>query len=90
MHKQVITTKGTTYFLETIAKGEELRYSEFSRVISCLEMLHCLSRNLTVRASRNTLSGIIVEFSTTPPLHQFPFTEKTGYWYNAFHESDSC
>ena len=52
--------------------------------------LHCLSRNLTARSSRNTHSGIIVEFSTIPPLHQFSFTEKTGYRYNAFHESNSC
>jgi hypothetical protein len=50
--------------------------------------VHCLNRNLTVRSSRNTLSGIIVAFSTIPPLHQFPFAEKTGSLYNVLKGSD--
>jgi hypothetical protein len=78
-----------TYFLENIAKEEERGYSVYSSVTSCLEMLHCLCRNLTVRSSRNILlSGIIVAFSTIPPLHQFPFAEKTGSLYNVLKGSD--
>ena len=50
--------------------------------------LHCLSRNLTVRASRNTLPEIIVAFSTIPPLHQFPFAERQEAYYNVLKESD--
>src|SRR2546423_15624066 len=46
--------------------------------------VHCLSKNLTLRSTRTTPSGIIVAFSTIPPLHQFPFVEKTGSPYNAF------
>src|SRR6266446_1789480 len=49
-----------------------------------LNGLHCLTRNLTLRSSRNTPSGIIVAFSTIPPLHQFLLAEKTGSPYNAF------
>jgi hypothetical protein len=44
---------------------------------SCAMRMHCLSRNLTVRSTRNTLLGIIISLSTIPPLHQFPFAEKT-------------
>jgi len=46
--------------------------------------VHCLSRNLTLRSSRDTPSGIIVAFSIIPPLHSFPLAEKTGSPYNAF------
>ena len=52
--------------------------------------VHCLTKNLTLRSTRTTSSGIIVAFSTLPPLHQFPLTEKTGSPYYAFQESDSC
>ena len=51
---------------------------------SCLRQMHCLTKNLTLRSTRTTPSGIIVAFSTIPPLHQFPFVEKTGSPYNAF------
>jgi hypothetical protein len=44
--------------------------------------LHCLTRNLTWRSSRTTPSGIIVAFSTLPPLHQFSLVEKTGSLYS--------
>src|SRR5205085_12148459 len=40
--------------------------------------VHCLTKNLTLRSTRTTPSGIIVAFSTIPPLHQFPFAETTG------------
>jgi hypothetical protein len=62
--------------------------SWFAEVVILTQHLHCLSRNLTVRSSRNTLSGIIVAFSTIPPLHQFPFAEKTGSLYNVLKGSD--
>jgi hypothetical protein len=39
--------------------------------------LHCLIGNLTLRSSTSTASEITVAFSTLPPLHQFPFAEKT-------------
>ena len=51
--------------------------------------VHCLTRNLTLCSPRNNLSGIIVAFSTLPPLHQFALAEKTGSLYNASQESDS-
>src|SRR5437763_2465984 len=47
-------------------------------------LVHCLTKNLTLRSSRTTPSGIIVAFSTIAPLHQFPLVEKTGSPYNAF------
>src|SRR5947209_15591090 len=41
-------------------------------------LVHCLSRHLTLCTSRTTPSGIIVAFSTIPPLHQFTLAEKKG------------
>jgi hypothetical protein len=46
--------------------------------------LHCLTKNLTLYASTNTASGIIVAFSIIALLHKFPLAEKTGSPYNAF------
>jgi hypothetical protein len=51
--------------------------------------MHCFSRNLTVRSSRNTPFRVIVAFSTIPMLRQFPLAEKTGSPWNAFQEPDS-
>jgi hypothetical protein len=40
--------------------------------------VHCLNRHLTLCSSRTIPPGIIVAFSTIPPLHQFPLAEKKG------------
>ena len=41
-----------TSFLHLIANGEEIRYSLYSSVTSCLEMMHCLTKNLPLSSSR--------------------------------------
>jgi len=51
------------------------------RIAPC-DLVHCLSRNLTLRSSRNTLTGITVAFSITLLLHQYPPAETTGSYYN--------
>ena|SRR5438132_197793 len=50
---------------------------------------HCLTRNLTLRSSRNTTSANHLAFSTKPPLHGLPFAKKTVSTENAFQEVDS-
>jgi hypothetical protein len=59
---------------------------QFFQVLTLALGVHCLIRNLTLRVSRNTLSGIIVTFSTNPPLLQ---SSLTGSCYNALKGSDS-
>jgi len=53
------------------------------------EAAHCLTRNLTLRSSRNTTSANHLAFSTKPPLHGLPFAKKTVSTENAFQEVDS-
>ena len=43
-----------TSFLRSIANGEEIRYSYYSSVTSCLVMMHCATKNLTQRFVRFT------------------------------------
>jgi len=58
-------------------------------VTPCLREPHCLTRNLTLRSSRNTTSANHLAFSTKPPLHGLPFAKKTVSTENAFQEVDS-
>src|SRR5438128_10856687 len=40
--------------------------------------VHCLTRNLTFRSSRNTTSANHLAFSTKPPLHGLPLDRLPG------------
>src|SRR3989442_2331723 len=52
-------------------EGSEAMMSKQSRRELLAVVLHCLTKNLTLRSTRTTPSGIIVACSTIPPLHQF-------------------
>jgi primosomal replication protein N len=51
---------------------------------------HCLTRNLTLRSSRNTLSADHVCMFKQTTASQFPLAKKTGSTGFALQEADSC
>ena len=55
----------------------------------CCEMMHCLSRNLTLRSSRITLSADYYHLFNQPIPAQFSLAKKIGSLYNAFEGSGS-
>jgi hypothetical protein len=84
LQKHMVGQQANGYVQEVISSTTTVYFQKESSL-----EVHCLSRHPTVHASRNTPSGIILAFSTIPPLRQLPLAEKAGSPWNAFQEPDS-